>query len=98
MATHNNALISRFPGTVYECRDHRLIRVGSVQNTPFPHREEQGEKEVDLMSSSPSDRDLTLKPRTDSQEGGAPSPEDEADDIPVATIAAPINDSQINNS
>lgn len=98
MATHNNALISRFPGTVYECRDHRLIRVGSVQNTPFPHREEQGEKEVDLIPSSPSDRDLTLKPRTDSQEGGAPSPEDEADDIPVATIAAPINDSQINNS
>ena len=27
MATHNNALITRFSGTVYECRDHRLVSV-----------------------------------------------------------------------
>ena len=24
MATHNNALIDYFPGTVYACKDHRL--------------------------------------------------------------------------
>lgn len=40
MATHNNALISRFPGTVYECRDHRLISasgglpVGAPSDSP----------------------------------------------------------------
>lgn len=37
MATHNNALISRFPGTVYECKNHRLISVSdgsSVGETP----------------------------------------------------------------
>ena len=25
MATHNNALVSMFPGRVYECKDHRLM-------------------------------------------------------------------------
>ncbi len=26
MATHNNSLIPRFPGVIYECKDHRLVR------------------------------------------------------------------------
>lgn len=26
MATHNDSLISQFPGTVYECRNHRLVK------------------------------------------------------------------------
>ena len=39
-------------------------------STPLPHRVAR-EKEVDLMSSSPSDRGLTPKPRTDRQGGGS---------------------------
>lgn len=30
MATHNNELISRFQGTVYECRDHRFYRIADA--------------------------------------------------------------------
>ena len=42
MATHNNALISRFPGTVYECIDHRLRAIPCSKDiTPLPHREGQ---------------------------------------------------------
>ena len=43
---------------------------GEEVTTPLPHRVAR-EKEVDLMSSSPSDRGLTPKPRTDRQGGGA---------------------------
>ena len=32
MATHNNALISKFPGTVYECKDHRLIAASALDS------------------------------------------------------------------
>ena len=31
MATHNNALVSMFPGRVYECKDHRLMESSAEQ-------------------------------------------------------------------
>ncbi len=37
MATHNNALINRFPGTIYECKSHRLISIAKADSpTSYP--------------------------------------------------------------
>lgn len=64
MATHNNALIERFPGRVYECRGNQFIchDMPDVQPTP-------PDTQISTVPSTPV------------------STPDEADDIPVATIA-----------
>lgn len=44
MSTHNNALIQQIPGTVYECRDHRLQQVEVGKVAVPQHRQETEEK------------------------------------------------------
>ena len=50
MATHNNALIEQFQGTVYECKDHRLTG-GAV---PYPSPAEESSPEAE---GNPADAD-----------------------------------------
>ncbi len=57
-------------GSIYLQGLNINIEQGEEVTTPLPHRVAR-EKEVDLMSSSPSDRGLTPKPRTDRQGGGS---------------------------
>jgi len=52
-------------------RETCMLELRKVMNRPTPLPLPVREKEVDLMSSSPSDRGLTPKPRTDRQGGGS---------------------------
>lgn len=94
MATHNNALLERFPGVVYECRDHRLIRhdgnapadesvsddSSSVRSNLFAHSNEVSlEKRPVLEGSSVAER--RAGPSVVVEETT------DDDDIPVATVA-----------
>ncbi|MCR4995637.1 MAG: ATP-binding cassette domain-containing protein [Bacteroidales bacterium] len=83
MATHNNDLISRFNGTVYECKEHRLIK-----KSP---NEQEAQETLSSTHSAPEGA-------TDASKAGAqgivdPSGAEEGaasplpNDIPVAAIA-----------
>lgn len=62
MATHNNALLERFPGIVYECRDHRLLHPSN------------GADQI----SSPESETPTLSPlASDSSPADSPTDEDD---------------------
>ena len=81
MATHNNALIERFPGRVYECRNHQFLCHGPGPVAPI-------EATAEAAAPAPSPERSTI------QSANAPTPvsPEEApasstDDIPVATIA-----------
>ena len=55
MATHNTLLPEQFPGTIYECRDHRLYLIGSEEVTQAKEEdieleEEQNEDTIPLAT------------------------------------------------
>lgn len=85
MATHNNALIERFPGRVYECRNHQFLCHGPGPVAPI---EDTAEATAEAAAPAPSPERSTI------QSANAPTPASPAeaptsstDDIPVATIA-----------
>lgn len=90
MATHNNALIERFPGRVYECRNHQFLCHG-----PGPVPASSSEAPTEKPAPAPSERSTISSPTTPSTAPAAPleapaeapSSPSSADDIPVATIA-----------
>ena len=72
MATHNTLLLDQFPGTVYVCRDHRLLMLGENDSpAPLPEPEVIPEMEDTTLSE---------------EEVRVEDKEDAEDDIPVATI------------
>ena len=90
MATHNNALIERFPGRVYECRNHQFLCHG-----PGPLPADSFEAPAAEPVPAPTERSTISSPTAPSTAPAAPfeapaevptSPSP-ADDIPVATIA-----------
>ena len=63
MATHNTLLLEQFPGTVYECRDHRLLTVPSeaapqppqpvvTASSPLPLEDEEDDIPVAAIAST----------------------------------------------
>ena len=74
MATHNTLLLEQFPGTVYVCRDHRLLPL----ETPSPSVGTQSTTSTDTSIGSEA---TPRQPRPE-----VTPIEDEDDDIPVATI------------
>lgn len=57
MATHNNSLIEQFPGTVYDCKDHRLSSATSedspaktLQSPVFPEPYEPDDDDIPLAT------------------------------------------------
>lgn len=57
MATHNNGLIEQFPGTVYDCKDHRLSSATSedspaetLQSPVFPEPYEPDDDDIPLAT------------------------------------------------
>ena len=74
MATHNTLLLEQFPGTVYVCRDHRLLPL----ETPSPFVGTQSTTSTDTSIGSEA---AQRQPRPE-----VTPIEDEDDDIPVATI------------
>ncbi len=63
MATHNNALMERFPGIVYECKNHRLTRP-----TPCPPCEGGSGQLQEVADASSFDPDIpvaTVAPQSD---------------------------------
>jgi cell division transport system ATP-binding protein len=90
MATHNNALIERFPGRVYECRNHQFLCHG-----PGPVPAFSSEAPTEEPALAPSERSTISSPTPPSTAPAAPleapaeapSSPSSADDIPVATIA-----------
>ena len=83
MATHNNALISQFPGTVYDCKDHQL-----TLQEPITPSEDASPKETD---ASPKETDASPKETDASPVEAAPTPDVVSSpaetDIPMATVA-----------
>lgn len=73
MATHNNALISQFPGTVYDCKDHQL-----TLQEPITPSEDASPKETDAspveaaptpdVVSSPAEADIPMATVATTQE------------------------------
>lgn len=57
MATHDDALISQFPGTVYACQDHRLTKVSIEPEKP----------EVDTVKETVEESDIPLATIVSSQ-------------------------------
>ena len=87
MATHNNALIERFPGRVYECRNHQFLCHGPGPVAPI---EDTTEASTEDTAPAPSpEQSVISSPSTPTpaSPAEAPTPSSPADDIPVATIA-----------
>ena len=79
MATHNTLLLEQFPGTVYECRDHRL-RLVDDDSAPLPEPEEEPEAEPTAVNEEAEELHI------EDIEELISFAEDDDDDIPVATI------------
>ena len=76
MATHNTLLLEQFPGTVYVCRDHRLLPL----ETPSPSVGTQSTTSTDTPIGSEA------MPQPPQPRPEVTPIEDKDDDIPVATI------------
>ena len=76
MATHNNNLISQFPGTVYDCKDHQLTL--QQADTPAPQQPKAPAAETMDTAATPATPAAVAK--------------DVPADIPVATVADTQNE------
>lgn len=85
MATHNNALIERFPGRVYECRNHQFLCHGPGPVAPI---EDTAEATAEAAAPAPSPERSTIQSaNAPTPASSAEAPASSTDDIPVATIA-----------
>ncbi|MCR5179922.1 MAG: ATP-binding cassette domain-containing protein [Bacteroidaceae bacterium] len=105
MATHNTLLLEQFPGTVYECRDHRLLCVSAPASQPLSANQVIGEEETareeeTFEGKATEEGEATGEGATQAAEAaaktaaseGAASQQETPDDIPVATILPSSNE------